>query len=208
MDKKEQGDTVREARLDQAFWEAHWQNRSTGWDIGYPAPAIVQYMSQYADKDAAILIAGCGNAHEAEWLLAHGFGRITLLDIAPKAVERLEEKFASAGGVRVLCEDFFEHRGQYDLMLEQTFFCAIPPERRPEYVAQAAALLRPGGRIVGLLFDRIFENPGPPFGGRKDAYRALFEPLFRIHTLDACYNSIPPRAGAEVFVNFVSTRRE
>ncbi|MCS7037470.1 MAG: SAM-dependent methyltransferase, partial [Saprospiraceae bacterium] len=53
--------------------------------------------------------------------------------------------------------------------------------------------------LAGVLFDRDFEG-GPPFGGHAEEYRALFEPLFRIHTLEPCYNSIPPRAGAEVFI--------
>lgn len=204
MENGQSDDTAPEPRLDRAFWESHWQSRNTGWDIGYASPAIVQYMLQYSHKDAAILIAGCGNAYEAEWLSDHGFGNVTLLDIAPKAVATLEEKFASAKAIRVLCGDFFEHRGRYDLMIEQTFFCAIAPARRPEYVTQASALLRPGGRIVGLLFDKTFEKPGPPFGGSSEEYKALFEPLFHVHKLEACYNSIGPRAGAEVFINFQS----
>lgn len=184
------------------FWDSHWQSEQTGWDIGYPSPPIAHYMSQYPDKDAAILIAGCGNAYEAEFLLQQGFRNITLVDIAPTAVQRLQEKFSASPEVQVICSDFFQHRGNYDLMIEQTFFCAIPPANRADYARQAASLLRKNAKLVGLLFDVEFEKEGPPYGGSTEAYRLLFEPYFNIRTMEPSYNSIPPRSGAEVFINF------
>jgi SAM-dependent methyltransferase len=187
--------------LDQSYWNTRWEKGETGWDIGYAAPAITQYMMQYTDKSAAILIPGCGNAYEAEWLEKQGFTNITLIDIAPKAAEQLNEKFQYIAAIKVLCEDFFQHEGKYDLLIEQTFFCAIPPIRRKEYVQKAASLLKPNGKIIGVLFDKIFEQPGPPFGGSADEYRSLFDPSFIIHTMDRCYNSIPPRSGSELFIH-------
>ncbi|MFN9109029.1 MAG: methyltransferase domain-containing protein, partial [Bacteroidota bacterium] len=172
-----------------------------GWDIGYAAPAITEYMSKYPNKNAAILIPGCGNAYEAEWLAVQGFTNITLIDIAPKAVARLKEKFKDTPEVKVLCEDFFEHEAKYDLIIEQTFFCAIPPFKRKDYVEKAAALLHTNGKIIGVLFDTTFEQPGPPFGGSAPEYKILFEPLFLIHKMKACKNSIPPRAGTELFMD-------
>ncbi len=187
--------------LDQSYWNTRWKKGETGWDIGYAAPAITQYMMQYTDKSAAILIPGCGNAYEAEWLAKQGFTKITLIDIAPKAAEQLNEKFQYIAAIKVLCEDFFQHEGKYDLLIEQTFFCAIPTIRRKEYVQKAASLLKPNGKIIGVLFDKIFEQPGPPFGGSADEYRSLFDPSFIIHTMDRCYNSIPPRSGSELFIH-------
>ncbi|MBS1628761.1 MAG: methyltransferase domain-containing protein [Bacteroidetes bacterium] len=195
MDKKQ-------SEQSQAFWEDRWQSENTGWDIGYPSPPIAQYVSQYPNKDAAVLVAGCGNAHEAEYLLEQGFQNITLIDIAPTAVKRLQEKFSSSSAIKVVCADFFEHLGQYDLMIEQTFFCAIPPQRRADYARHAASLLRQKGKLIGLLFDIVFEKEGPPFGGSAAEYRSLFEPYFEIITMEACYNSIPPRAGSELFIQF------
>ncbi|MBS1614950.1 MAG: methyltransferase domain-containing protein [Bacteroidetes bacterium] len=195
MDKKQ-------SEQSQAFWEDRWQSENTGWDIGYTSPPIAQYVSQYPNKDAAVLVAGCGNAHEAEYLLEQGFQNITLIDIAPTAVKRLQEKFSSSSAIKVVCADFFEHLGQYDLMIEQTFFCAIPPQRRADYARHAASLLRQKGKLIGLLFDIVFEKEGPPFGGSAAEYRSLFEPYFEIITMEACYNSIPPRAGSELFIQF------
>lgn len=190
-------------QLDQSFWNSRWEKQQTGWDIGQASPAIITYMEQYANKDAAILIPGCGNAHEAEWLLQNGFTNINLIDIAPKAVELLKQRYVKHPEVKVMLGDFFEHQGQYDLLIEQTFFCAIDPNLRPNYVAQSSALLKPAGKIIGILFNTTFVKAGPPFGGNAIKYQALFETAFKIKTMENCYNSIKPRANTEVFINFV-----
>ncbi|UIR54594.1 TPMT family class I SAM-dependent methyltransferase [Sphingobacterium sp. SRCM116780] len=189
--------------LDQQYWDARWENNQIAWDIGYASPAIKQYMSQYENKDAAILIPGCGNAYEAAYLLENNFTNITLIDIAPEAVRRLEDKFAGNQFVKVLCEDFFQHKGKYDVLIEQTFFCAIPVLKRKEYAETAASLLHTHGKIVGLLFDKTFTQPGPPFGGNTVEYQLIFSPFFAIKKMEKCDNSIKSREGAEVFINMI-----
>lgn len=189
--------------LDQNYWNAQWESRATGWDVGHASPAITEYLQQYSNKNAAILIPGCGNAYEAEWLIKNGFTDITLIDIAPKAVEILRQKFANEPSVKVLCEDFFTHHGHYDLIIEQTFFCAIPPAMRKDHAVRTASLLNENGRIIGVLFDRTFEQQGPPFGGCPCEYGPIFEPHFHIKTMEECYNSIAPRANTELFINLV-----
>lgn len=192
-----------ERPLDQSYWNTQWETNTTGWDIGYASPAITKFMEGYANKKDKILIPGCGNAYEAEFLLSKGFSDITLIDIAQKAVEMLKEKFAGKQQVNVLCEDFFQHQGNYDIIIEQTFFCAIPPVRRNEYVKKAASLLNDGGRIIGLLFDRTFEQQGPPFGGCPCEYKPIFNPDFVINKMEKCHNSIPQRADTELFIHLI-----
>ncbi len=195
--------TQTENPLDQSYWNRRWENNETGWDIKHASPAITGYMAQYPNKSAGILIPGCGNAYEAEYLVANGFTNITLIDIAPKAVELLKKKFSDNTQVTILCGDFFQHKGNYDLIIEQTFFCAIPPYKRKEYAEKSASLLNNNGKIIGVLFDTAFEKQGPPFGGCVREYKTIFEPAFTIKTMEACYNSIPPRTNTEVFINLV-----
>jgi SAM-dependent methyltransferase len=192
-----------EHRIDSDFWDAHWKNDNTGWDIGYASPGITEYMDQYNNKDAAVLIPGCGNAYEGEYLANSGFTNITLLDISPAAVAGIEEKFQDTPQVNVICQDFFEHTGNYDLIIEQTFFCAIPPGRREGYASKAASLLHNDGKIIGVLFDKSFDRSGPPFGGNRSEYRSVFEPYFVIETMNKCYNSIKPREGSELFIELL-----
>lgn len=189
--------------IPQTYWNERWLTQQTGWDTGYASPAITTFMSQYENKKAEILIAGCGNAYEAEFLVENGFENITLVDIAPAAVARLQRKFADRPQIKVICQDYFEHQGQYDLMIEQTFFCAIHPDQRAEYVHRAASLLKVGGKLIGLLFSIEIEKEGPPFGGSKAEYERLFSPYFTTKVMAPCYNSIPPRSGNELFIHFV-----
>jgi len=189
--------------LNADFWNHRWKSGLTGWDIGYASPPLVEYMSQYEDKSVSILIPGCGNSYEAENLLSKGFDNITLIDISEELTNRLRERFKKTPQVKVIYEDFFNHVGQYDLILEQTFFCAQILERREEYVRHVASLLKKGGRLVGVLFNVDFGKEGPPFGGDENEYRKLFSDLFDIRVMSPCYNSIPPRAGSELFVVMV-----
>lgn len=186
--------------LDQNYWNERWEQRETGWDIGYSSPPIEDYMVQFENKNAKILIPGCGNAHEAEFLLENGFTDITILDIAPNAVAILKKKFENNPEIKVVCDDFFYHHDRYHLIIEQTFFCALNPERRTEYVKKTAELLSPKGKIMGVLFDRFFERQGPPFGGTIEEYRGLFGKEFEIKTMEKCRNSIPARMGSEAFI--------
>jgi SAM-dependent methyltransferase len=192
--------------LDQQYWNNRYQQNETGWDIGYPSTPLKEYIDQLQNKDIAILIPGCGNSYEAEYLLEKGFSNITLIDIAPSLTKKLEEKFAKEldKRIRIVTGDFFEQQQQYDLILEQTFFCALDPSMREQYVQKMYELLKPGGKLVGVLFGRTFEG-GPPFGGSREEYEPLFSKKFRIEILEACYNSIKPREGAELFMKMVKS---
>lgn len=185
---------------DPHFWDDRYLNKETGWDMGEISPPLKAYFSQLQDKTISILIPGCGNSYEAAYLLENGFSAITLIDISEVLTTRLREKFRDYADspLRLICDDFFNLDGQYDLIVEQTFFCALDPSRRKDYVEKMHELLAPGGKLAGLLFDREFPG-GPPFGGSKEEYEELLGSKFTIRSLAPCYNSIWPRANAEVF---------
>ena len=193
--------------LNRAFWNERWETRKTGWDIGIPSPAIVQYLLKHADKNAAILIPGCGNAHEAAFLLEHGYTNISLIDISNVAEGLLREKFKSNPEVKIYCENFFEHKGQYDIIVEQTFFCTLNLNLRKDYVKKMTELLKDKGSLIGLLFNREFENPGPPFGGFQPEYEQLFQNNFDLKVLETAENSILPRKGTELLIHFIQKKK-
>lgn len=183
------------------FWDSRYLQNDTGWDMGEVSPPLKGYFDQLKDKSVSILIPGCGNSHEAGYLLQEGFTHITLLDISDVLVASLQEQFSNYPDppLHLLAGDFFGHEGQFDLIIEQTFFCAIDPGMRKKYFEKMRALLKPGGKLAGLLFDREFEG-GPPFGGSEEEYSGLIKDLLHVKTLEPCYNSIPPRAGTELFL--------
>lgn len=189
--------------LNQVYWNNRYEQNNTGWDMGHVSPPLKKYIDQIENKNLRILIPGCGNSYEAAYLAQQGFTDITLIDIAPLLVQQLKEKFIHEPAIKIVLGDFFEHLGKYDLIMEQTFFCALHPSLRNNYVNKMHELLAKNGRLAGVLFATEFEAAGPPFGGTAAEYETLFANKFYLHTMAPCYNSHSKRAGNELFINFI-----
>ena len=144
--------------LNDKYWTDRYQNRETGWDIGEVSTPIKEYIDQLKNKTIRILVPGCGNAYEAAYLVDMGFQDITLIDISEAKSNELAKKFVKNPCVKVLHGDFFNHTGNYDLIIEQTFFCALDPTLREAYVEKMHSLLSDGGKLAGVLFNRDFNG--------------------------------------------------
>ena len=77
--------------LSADYWEERYKLHDTGWDMGEVSPPLKAYFDQLTNKDVAILIPGCGNSYEAEYLVQQGFTKVTVIDIAEGPVERLNK---------------------------------------------------------------------------------------------------------------------
>lgn len=189
-------------KLDAAYWDLQYENQRTGWDIGYASPAIVEYFQQVQNKSAYILIPGAGNGWEAEKLWEMGFKNIFVLDFSQIAQHSFKTRVPDFPRSQILVEDFFQHQGSYDYMVEHTFFSSLPVTLREPYVKHVHKILKPQGRLMGLLFNHHFPHDGPPFGASNDDYEVLFSPYFKFHHFNMAYNSIKPRNKRELFILF------
>ena len=193
-------------KLNQEYWNNRYLQKNTPWDIGQPSTPLKNYLESLTDKKMRILIPGAGYAHEAIFLHKRGFKNVFICDWAAGALEAIQSQVPDFPKEHLICDDFFKLDLQVDLIIEQTFFCAIPRNLRLSYVKKAAQLLQntsySAGKIVGLLFAEEFEKEGPPFGGTHHEYQKAFSPYFNIIKLNPSYNSIAPRAGRELFVVF------
>lgn len=190
--------------LTKEFWNNRYINNETGWDIGSISTPIKEYIDQLTDKNLKILIPGCGNAYEAEYLFDNGFTNVYLIDLSPIALENFHKRVPLFNKNHLICDDFFNLNAHFDLIIEQTFFCAINPNLRQRYVEQIFHLLTKNGKLVGLLFDEELNNDKPPFGGNKEGYLKIFSPFLNIEIMEPSYNSIAPRKGRELFIKMVS----
>ncbi|MEQ8715784.1 MAG: SAM-dependent methyltransferase [Cyclobacteriaceae bacterium] len=188
-------------KLDEAYWTEKYHSGKMGWDIGYPSTPIKEYIDQLGNKSLRILIPGAGNGYEAEYLYSEGFTNVTVIDLSRVPLERLLARCPGFKKSQLIHDDFFDHVGEYDLILEQTFFCALEPVLRPQYINKMQGLLAGGGKLVGVLFNIALNNDRPPYGGSKEDYLPLFEKRFILNVFEECYNSIPPRQGSELFIN-------
>lgn len=188
--------------LDKQYWENRYKENQTGWNIGYISTPIKLYINQLTDKSIRILIPGAGNSYEAEYLWLNGFKNVFVLDIAEQPLFNIKKRIPEFPDNQLLHNDFFKLGDSYDLIIEQTFFCALYPSLREAYVKSIYSLLRPKGKLSGLLFDFDLTDSGPPFGGSKTEYFNLFNNHFNIRTLEPSINSIKERQGKELFFIF------
>ncbi|MEZ4883697.1 MAG: SAM-dependent methyltransferase [Chitinophagales bacterium] len=189
--------------LTKDYWNKRYLNGETQWDIGYISEPFKHYFDQLTNKNLHILVPGAGNAHEVEYLFVNGFKNVFLLDWSLKALQNFQSRIPDFPVSQLINADFFQHEGQYDLMIEQTFFCALNPSLRKKYAQHSHQLLKNEGKIVGLLFNIPLNDDHPPFGGKKEEYISYFEDYFNIQIMEPCYNSILPRANSELFVKMV-----
>jgi len=182
------------------YWDAENEKLKNGWDIGYVSTPLRDYFDQLTNKDLRILVPGAGAAWEAEHLHKSGFHQVFMLDFSPVIVDKFLSRYPDFPTGQVFCEDFFNHQGSYDLIVEQTFFSSLLPEQRAAYVNKVNELLADQGKLVGLFFNHEFNFNGPPFGGTPETYRALFEGKFEMEHFATSYNSIKPRRERELFM--------
>ncbi len=194
--------------LQEDFWDYCYLHNMAGWDIGMLPPAIKDYLDTIPDTHAAILIPACGRAYEAHYLAERGFDNVTILDISAVLIKELKQTFKGKP-VNVLHGDFFNHEGKYDLIIEQAFFCTVPPEGRGRFINHLHGLLNDGGKYAGLFFNEsVGYRDRPPFTLDIEGYRALFSEVFEITRLSLCAQSIDSRKEKEIFFEFVKKSQD
>ena len=184
------------------YWNERYQSQDTPWTLNTISPPIQYFFENLGkEKKYKILIPGAGLGFEAQFL--HKLGHeVHIVDISEHAILAFKKKFPGIPVNQIHCENYFEHLDLYDFIVEQTFFCALSPDLRENYVKHTRKLLLPKGRLIGLLFDDVGSCTNPPFRANRNEYQNFFEESFHILKLETCYNSIKPRQGNELFFIF------
>ncbi|WP_440120595.1 methyltransferase domain-containing protein [Tenacibaculum sp. Ill] len=188
--------------LSEVFWNNKYLDNKTGWDLGEISNPLKEYFNQLEDKNLRILIPGGGNSYEAEYLFNKGFKNVFVVDIAEEPLKRIQNRDPNFPKENLIHADFFDLKGTFDVIIEQTFFCAINPKLRSKYAQKAHELLNDGGKLIGLLFDAVLNEDHPPFGGSKREYEEYFTPYFK-GSMETCYNSSGSRQGMELFIKMI-----
>ncbi|GJL77732.1 MAG: SAM-dependent methyltransferase [Nitrospinaceae bacterium] len=181
-------------------WQKHYAEDDLRWDLGQVAPPFVRLWEEKKLGQGRAIIPGCGQGHEVLFLAAKGF-QVTGLDYAPGAVDLLSRSLKEKGlSAEILQQDFFEldekHHSQYDLMLEQAFFCAIVPSQRSTYVETATRILKKGGLLAALFYETN-EEGGPPFNTTPADILEHFSDEFHIEALEKTPDSVEKRKDKE-----------
>lgn len=190
----------------QEDWQRHYDEGDLGWDLGQVAPPFIRLFESNAILPGKTLVPGCGRGHEVIYLTENGF-EVTAVDYSSGAVNHLKSTVQERKlKCKVLHMDFFgidsTHNGVYDLLIEQTFFCAISPEQRTSYVSTVARALKQGGMLAGLFYHTGKEG-GPPFNTTREDILKHFSDSFEIQQLSKSEDSAEQRKNKEWLVILV-----
>lgn len=183
---------------DPQDWEQRYREGRTRWDLGGAPPVLVRAIAaRPAPPRLRVLVPGAGFGHDAlAW--ARAGHRVASVDLAPSAVRALRACAERAGLTLDVREgDLFAlpaaWSSAFDVVWEQTCFCAIPPERRLDYVRAVAEALVPGGTYLGLFWNHG-QPAGPPYDIAWEAVRSLFLGRFEEAGAEPVPDSVPGRS--------------
>lgn len=149
--------------------EAHWQqvyaqgkSAERSWYRPHLEHSLERIARVAGSPDAAIIDIGGGDATLADDLLAGGYTRLTVLDIAPAALAAAQKRLgAAAERVRWLAADITTvalATAAFDIWHDRALFHFLTgAEQRRAYVRQALQAIKPRGFLILSTF-----APGGP----------------------------------------------
>lgn len=181
-------------------WELRYQTGDTPWKKGHAHPALIEWLT-HTPITGRVLVPGCGEGHDVR-AIANNATEVLGIDIAPSA-KLLADSFARVGNEAYVLGDFLKsdasQMGPFDWIFEHTCLCAIPPNRRKDYVAATVAALQPGGKLLAVFYTNP-DNPNhesPPFACTDMDMDTLFDPLFETLKIQHPIPTYPEREGRE-----------
>jgi len=194
--------------VERMDWNRRYQIGGIPWEKGAPAPPLLEWLQACGPLHGNVLVPGCGYGHDVRAIAAAApDAKVIGLDISPLAIERARQ-FPLAGQEAYELGDLFNlarcFSGKFQWAFEHTCFCAIDPERRPDYVHVIAGALRSGGFLLAIFFLNSWdegEEPaegGPPFGVSIAELDQLFGPVFDRIDEKHPRCSFPGREGREI----------
>ncbi len=174
------------------FWDSRYRGGVTPWDAAGVPPRLGRWLQGRKDK-ARILVPGCGTGYEVRAFAESGH-EVLAIEFADAALEAARLHLGAFSD-RVSKADFFALEAEpFDVIYERAFLAALPRRLWPQWAARVAALLRPGGELVGLFyFDD--NDRGPPFGVSRERLLELLQRDFELVEDEA----IPPSESIPVF---------
>lgn len=202
-------------------WEGIWAagiKPGERWDIGQVEPEFLVelqnkqgMLSKLAKRERA-LVPGCGRGYAALAAAENGFSHVLGLDIVPQAVAVAQREYAHER-VEFRVADFFTlpPNGGFDLVLDSTFLCAIPPEMRDHnaWANKMQELIVVGGMLMMHIFPILqhgeeVDTDGPPYFLSPERVRELLhgfrfkELLYRETPADKSARNEKPIRGKRV----------
>jgi SAM-dependent methyltransferase len=144
----------------RTHWEAIYrakQPHQLSWFQAEPRTSVDLIRRAVPDVNAAIIDVGGGASTLVDRLLSVGYRRLTILDLAPSALEAARRRLGQGAGdvtwmeADVLTADL--PPGHFDLWHDRAVFHFLTAAAdRARYVEQVRTALRPGGHVLVATF--------------------------------------------------------
>jgi|CXWK01.1.fsa_nt_gi hypothetical protein len=186
------------------FWEANYRAGPRRWELGGATPVFRRLAESGEFAPGRMIIPGAGLGDDGRLFARHGF-QVTAVDFAPTAARAMHARQDPAEPLVILQADWFDLpprlNGVFDYVLEYVFIAAIDPAQRAAFADVVAALLRPGGAFIGLLWPIGTHSSGPPFAVQPDDVIALLADRgLSLLRRERPPDSVPWRQGKEELV--------
>ena len=179
--------------MKKEFWLERWERAEIGFHQNEINPHLRQYWQDlHRSKTGEIFVPLCGKSLDMMWLRQQGskvlgieLSAIAVEDfynengLAPSLVQSGKFQSYEAGGIRILCGDFFDLKKE-DLLnvsavYDRASLVALPPDMRERYARHSVEILEHGTQIMLVTFDYPQpEMQGPPFAVSVKNVEALY----------------------------------
>jgi SAM-dependent methyltransferase len=186
------------------YWsDIYTSEENPGWNLNDAAEALKDMLPRIKLPKSRILVLGCGEGHDAA-LFAQAGHVVTAVDFSREAIIRAKQKYAHLSEKLTFHEMNVFHiqpdwNYSFDVVVEHTLFCAIPPEQRSELVRLYRRMLHEEGQLLAVFFT-MEKRAGPPYGATEWEIRKKTENGFHYLFWGRLRNSLPRRQGKELFV--------
>jgi thiopurine S-methyltransferase len=175
------------------FWLERWEHE----EIGFNQVEVNSHLRQYwptlnLKPYSEVFVPLCGKSIDMLWLRKQGHSvlGVELSDIAvqaffkengctPNQVTHKIFHACEAGGIRILCGDFFDLNkdglAKVTAVYDRAAMIALPPLMRERYVKHLVSIVPPATKILLITFDYAqAEMSGPPFSVSADEVESLY----------------------------------
>jgi SAM-dependent methyltransferase len=137
-----------------AWWNERYESDDMPWDTGEPQSALVDAVAEHG-LSGRVLDIGCGTGTHALWAAEQGHPAVGV-DISERGIERARARAADRDlDVRFRVGnalDLGDDRGPFGTVLDSGLFHAFEADGHAAYAAEAAEVLRAGGRLFLVGF--------------------------------------------------------
>ena len=166
-----------------SFWENLYLSDKDGWDmrsVHHGLPNV--YGAGLFGDTKRILVPGAGRGHDAFFLASKGF-QVVACDFADTPIAAMKQRRENQNlSLEIRQIDVFslfnEPAGSFDAIFDYTFYCAIDPKERSNYLDLVTHLIRPGGRLILFAFPLRNTTTGPPYSMSIASLKTRFQNSF------------------------------